>query len=1048
MTKTVKPNITGSVTEKDTLLQILNSKVVLYKDLIKRTYVCYKSFISNNIFKMNEIINGLNELESIKNKLFVINNEINEENVSVDEIIEKLQEINDNLSLTIKNYGSESINDMMIICFGSDYLNKNVLLTNDVVNFYNFLDDSSNVLNYEVVNICESDNLENNNSEIITVKNIDIETSTFFIKINGFKIIINYEDSQKIIINCVFKDIPVSYYLNSIISDKLTNIKLKKPNNDNFKKRTFNNFIESLSLKNIIVYSVNEIYELYLSSLSNATVLKSKLLSKLMRDFTSNDLFIQRQILIDLLLNDDDYEGKYIAYLLYDMLSTDINNNLDTKEQLIIYNSFPSIIQKNFKNAMKTTIEYTKQLMESDLENKLPLEQRICLMKTSDSVKEKAMMKVKELKSKSDDSSSKVRNYLEGLLKIPFGIFKREPILCIMESMIKVLKKSENKDNKYLNIDNKEPNNIDIMKIYHKSSKLIKEDSNEELNNLIDKLSKIEIDEKINKYNTKHNSDIKIYKTLKKTRENLKNILQTNEDELENFKILFEINNIPEEVKYISSEFSKINNYLEYIDKTLDDSIYGHYEAKVQIKRVIGQWINGKDSGYCFGFEGPPGVGKTSIAKNGIAKCLKDDSNEDRPFGFIAIGGSSNGSTLDGHNYTYVGSTWGKIVDILIESKCMNPIIFIDEIDKVSKTESGKELIGILTHLIDPSQNEKFQDKYFTGIDLDLSKVLFIFSYNDVELMDSILLDRIHRVRFKYLSKADKLIITKKFIIPELCCKMGYCSNSVIDINNELIEYIIDEYTSEAGVRKLKEILFEIISEINLRLLSGEILSYPVVVKKDDLVNIYLRKRHPINPKNIHKVCKCGIINGLWANALGRGGIIQIESQFILSNNMFDLKLTGMQGDVMKESMNVAKTLAWKLTCDDNRKKLIEQFDKTKTQGIHIHCPEGAVPKDGPSAGTAITVCLYSLFNDIPINNKIAITGEITLQGEVTAIGGLDLKITGGIKAGVTTFLYPKENSKDFIDFINESENKEICKDITFIEIENISEALEYALVK
>ena len=132
-------------------------------------------------------------------------------------------------------------------------------------------------------------------------------------------------------------------------------------------------------------------------------------------------------------------------------------------------------------------------------------------------------------------------------------------------------------------------------------------------------------------------------------------------------------------------------------------------------------------------------MGKTTLAKK-LANCLKDKNGDARPYSFIAIGGSSNGSTLDGHNYTYVGSTWGKIVDILIEKKCMNPIIFIDELDKVSKTEHGKEIIGILTHLIDSTQNDSFQDKYFSNIDLDLSKALFIFSYNDVELIDKILL--------------------------------------------------------------------------------------------------------------------------------------------------------------------------------------------------------------------------------------------------------------------------------------------------------------------
>ena len=130
--------------------------------------------------------------------------------------------------------------------------------------------------------------------------------------------------------------------------------------------------------------------------------------------------------------------------------------------------------------------------------------------------------------------------------------------------------------------------------------------------------------------------------------------------------------------------------------------MYGHTEAKRQIERIVGQWINGKDKGYCLGFEGPPGVGKTSLAKKGLAECLKDDNGESRPFSFIAIGGSSNGSTLEGHNYTYVGSQWGKIVDILMESKCMNPIIFIDEIDKVSRTESGKAVS--YTHLTLPTK--------------------------------------------------------------------------------------------------------------------------------------------------------------------------------------------------------------------------------------------------------------------------------------------------------------------------------------------------------
>jgi ATP-dependent Lon protease len=425
-----------------------------------------------------------------------------------------------------------------------------------------------------------------------------------------------------------------------------------------------------------------------------------------------------------------------------------------------------------------------------------------------------------------------------------------------------------------------------------------------------------------------------------------------------------------------------------------------------------------------------------------LSDCLKDDEGNSRPFAMIQMGGDSNGSTIHGHNYTYVGSTWGSIVQILIDKKCMNPIIFIDEVDKISKTEHGKEIVGILTHLLDPAQNDCFQDKYFTGIDLDLSKALFILSYNDVDAIDKILLDRIHRIKFESLSIEDKLVISNSHILPEVYKKMGL--EDMIYFSNEVLKFIIEEYTSESGVRKLKEVLFEIVGEINLDILKK--LTYdielPIKISIEDVKNKYFKDKHEVKHKKIHTENKIGVINGLWANSLGKGGVIPIQSNFYPADKFLSLKLTGMQGDVMKESMNVALTLAWNLTKTEVKNELREKHSNILS-GVHIHCPEGAVHKDGPSAGTAITTTIYSLFNDLKIKHNIAITGEISLDGFITEIGGLDLKILGAIKAGVNEILFPVENKKDFDKFFDKYKDDELIKDIKFYPVNQIQEVFD-----
>ena len=379
-----------------------------------------------------------------------------------------------------------------------------------------------------------------------------------------------------------------------------------------------------------------------------------------------------------------------------------------------------------------------------------------------------------------------------------------------------------------------------------------------------------------------------------------------------------------------------------------------------------------------------------------------------------------------------------------MESKCMNPIIYIDELDKVSGTEQGKELIGILTHLIDKSQNNCFQDRYFTGIDIDLSKVLFVFSYNDASKIDSILLDRIHRIKFDNLSTEEKIVIAKKYIIPELTTEMNL--NDVITINDEVIEYIIENYTNEPGVRKLKELFFDIYGDINIQLLlCKDNLDIPIQLTIDLLDNKYLKKYHKITHMKINTINEIGTINGLWANSYGNGGIIPIQTTFFPSSVFLEYKLTGLQGDVMKESMNVAKTLAWSITNNKIQKKLLKQFETTKQQGIHVHCPDGSISKDGPSAGTAITIALYSLFNSKDLPNTCGITGEITLNGTVTAIGGLYEKITGGIIAGIKTFIVPYDNIRQFEQVNQRYTNKgiNIYDKASFHFVKNIQEVLD-----
>jgi ATP-dependent Lon protease len=299
------------------------------------------------------------------------------------------------------------------------------------------------------------------------------------------------------------------------------------------------------------------------------------------------------------------------------------------------------------------------------------------------------------------------------------------------------------------------------------------------------------------------------------------------------------------------------HDFMENAQKTLDQAVYGLNDAKMQIMQMLGQLMtNPKSIGTAIAIHGPPGSGKTSLVKEGISKILN------RPFAFIALGGATDSSYLEGHGYTYEGSTWGKIVQILIESKCMNPVIYFDELDKISETPKGEEIAGILTHLTDTTQNSQFHDKYFADIDFDLSKCLFIFSYNDESKVNPILKDRMYRIQTTGYNQKQKTIISNNYLLPKIREEVKFKQEDII-IPDQTLHYIIDSFCNkEDGVRNMKRCLEIIHTKLNLyRLMKpGSNLfeqdmsikvEFPFTVTKD-VVDKLIKKKDQLNPSLYH----------------------------------------------------------------------------------------------------------------------------------------------------------------------------------------------------
>jgi len=1076
--------IENGIENKSETYNFLKEKTTYIQEIIRNTIISIKKNTYYEIFSNTDANLSITVLNDIYVKSKEIMSALSDETLNKDteKTIDSLQKIIDKLSMLICGFGTKKIEDLLFISFGSEF--KNMKITNQKIKSkYNLICEYIQPTGYKVINWkqlkinSQNDELCCNKitDEIIKLEDanmfecFDIEKTNdnFYQNIHGIRMIIQNEKQKKtLIISGIIEDIDIDCFSNIYVNERIKELKQIIENYQDNEKSILLRIIETLSLKDILINSNNDIQKKIISVIAEANSVKQSKIDITVKKFLELDNYYKRDMLINLLLSGNDEEILYVCYLLYDLIIANSVDSNDKNEQKHIYNSLPWKIKEYFKDVIKYTIKYTSDLIQKYDVNKITLEQQIYLLKANDNIKEKAMAKLKEIKGNTNENGMKAKQYLEGLIKIPFGIYREEPILKKIKNInatfikinplvnyffpnIKLIKKE-----KYTIVEILEfCRNLEIY-IKKNIQKSIQENleilPNRELMNIVQYVNIIKKNNKQHKIPTTNQSKIMIINKLMHFINDNQKSLFSNIIEIfdkSNPKYKFSLSKTINEVNKIKTNINEMEKSMKKISEVLDDSIHSHSHAKNQIMKIIAQWINGEQTGYCFGFEGSPGIGKTSLAKKGLANCLIDENGISRPFAFIALGGSSNGSTLEGHSYTYINSSWGKIVDILMETKCMNPIIYVDELDKVSKTEHGREIISIFTHLIDSTQNDIFQDKYFNGINIDLSKALFIFSYNDPEQIDKILLDRIHRIKFENLTLKDKLEIVKKFILPEVNQKMGF--ENVVSISDEMIEYVIDAYTIEPGVRKLKEILFDLYGEINLDLLrnnkDGVIL--PIEITKENVEIKYLSKYQIIQYIKINNKPKIGIVNGLWANSLGRGGIIPIQTLFYPSNVFLDLQLTGLQGDVMKESMNVAKTLAWNLTNNETKKKLLKHFEETKCQGLHIHCPEGAISKDGPSAGAAITTAIYSLFNEIQIKNDIAITGEISLSGEITAIGGLDIKILGGVRAGVKTFIYPKSNSRDFNEWKIKYKDQKQYNEIEFYQVSNIQEVFDYAFV-
>ena len=456
--------------------------------------------------------------------------------------------------------------------------------------------------------------------------------------------------------------------------------------------------------------------------------------------------------------------------------------------------------------------------------------------------------------------------------------------------------------------------------------------------------------------------------------------------------------------------------------KVLDREHYGLQKVKERILELLAvRKLNQDVKGQIICLVGPPGVGKTSIAHS-IAECM------DRKFARMSLGGVHDEAEIRGHRRTYIGAMPGRIISAITTAKSTNPVILLDEIDKLAGDYKGDPSSALL-EVLDPEQNRTFKDNYL-DIPFDLSEVLFITTANDASTIPGPLYDRMDVIELPSYTRTEKFNIAKRHLLPKQLKNNGL--EGRVTLTGSALYAIIDGYTREAGVRNLERTITSVLRKCARKIAAGETESVSVT---GTMLEQLLGPRF-VKPDFLNRTNAVGIANGLAWTSVG-GETLPIEVQ-VMDNGSGKITVTGSLGDVMKESAQLAVT--WVRV---HAAEYGIDPEKLKKCDLHIHAPEGAVPKDGPSAGVTLTTALVSCLSGIPVRGDVAMTGEITLHGNVLPIGGLREKSMAAYREGMKTVLIPKDNEPDLYEV-----DDEVKKNLTFLPMQSLTQVLNAALLK